>query len=204
VYNTHRESRHEPFIYHNLSILLFIYSIHYTAWRWKLVSSPLSKERHVPLWRETRDAAPGFGATALTLLPVGPSGTEFTRHRRFSLLPFSVFSLLPFSFLLLARGVGDRGRLRRRKPAARPPSGRRPAGAGPRRFPCSASLLSVLTVSPRSVRFSHLGLRRSVRFFSHFCADARVAGVCIPYVFLWWATSGGCRTFRDSRLVGFA
>ena len=75
----------------------------------------------MPLWRETRDAAPGFGATALTLLPVGPSGTEFTRHRR--------FSLLPFSFLLLARGVGDRGRLRRRKPAAGPPSGRRPAGA---------------------------------------------------------------------------
>ena len=105
------------------------YYIHYAAWRWKLVSSPLSRERHVPLWRETRDAAPGFGATALTLLPVGPSGTEFTRHRRFSLLTFSVFSLLPFSFLLLARGVGDRGRLRRRKPAAGPPSGRRPAGA---------------------------------------------------------------------------
>ena len=110
-------------------------------------------------------------------------------HETSPLLPPPLFSLLPPPLFVLALGSWSWGP--RAAPAeetsggtpVRPPSCRR-APAGPRRFPCSASLLSVLTVSPRSVRFSHLGLCRSVRFFSHFCADARVAGVCIPCVFL--------------------
>ena len=88
-------------------------------------------------------------------------------HETSPLLPPPLFSLLPPPLFVLALGSWSWGP--RAAPAEetsggtpiRPPSCRR-APAGPRRFPCSVSLLSVLTVSPRSVRFSHLGLRRSV------------------------------------------
>jgi len=122
------------------------------------VSSSLFRERHVPLWRETRDAAPGFGATALTLLPVGPSGTEFTRHRRFSLLPFQSSPSSPFRSRSRLVELGTEGG-----------SG----GGNQRRDPRPAAVLPA-----RSSRTAKVPLQRlsSLRSYEH----SEIAG--------WWAS----------------